>query len=111
MQSIAAQTGGEAVSDGRELLPALARMSRDLDGYYVLTYQPSQATDGRFPSDRRSHYTEGRPDPRAIWILVAAQQRVADVARALVRAPGAVGTSSSAAQEPVDRHLVWIRAR
>ena len=23
-------------------------MSRDLDGYYVLTYQPSQATDGRF---------------------------------------------------------------
>ena len=42
------QTGGEAVSDGRELLPALARMSRDLDGYYVLTYQPSQATDGRF---------------------------------------------------------------
>ena len=48
LQSIAAQTGGEAVSDGRELLPALARMSRDLDGYYVLTYQPSQATDGRF---------------------------------------------------------------
>ena len=63
------------------------------------------------PSDRRSHYTEGRPDPRAIWILVAAQQRVADVARALVRAPGAVGTSSGAAPEPLDRHLVWIRAR
>jgi len=48
LQSIAAQTGGEAVTDGRELLAALARMSRDLDGYYVLTYQPSEATDGRF---------------------------------------------------------------
>jgi VWFA-related protein len=48
LQSIAAQTGGEAVTDGRDLVPALARLSRDLDSYYVLTYQPSQATDGRF---------------------------------------------------------------
>jgi VWFA-related protein len=48
LQSLATQTGGEAVSDARDLLPALARMSRDLDSYYVLTYQPSQATDGRF---------------------------------------------------------------
>jgi VWFA-related protein len=48
LESLAAQTGGEAVSDARDLLPALARMSRDLDSYYVITYQPSQATDGRF---------------------------------------------------------------
>jgi VWFA-related protein len=48
LQSLAAETGGEAISDARDLLPALARLSRDLDSYYVLTYQPSQATDGRF---------------------------------------------------------------
>ena len=29
-------------------VPVLARISRDLDAYYMLTYQPSQATDGRF---------------------------------------------------------------
>jgi VWFA-related protein len=48
LQSLAAQTGGEAISDARDLVPALARLSRDLDSYYVITYQPSQATDGRF---------------------------------------------------------------
>ncbi len=48
LRSLAAQTGGEATSDARELLPGLGRVSRDLDSYYVLTYRPSQATDGRF---------------------------------------------------------------
>ena len=48
LQSLASQTGGEAVGDARDLVPGLARVSRDLDAYYVLTYQPSQATDGRF---------------------------------------------------------------
>jgi hypothetical protein len=48
LQSLARQTGGEAVGDARDLVSGLARLSRDLDAYYVLTYQPSQATDGRF---------------------------------------------------------------
>ena len=48
LQSLARQTGGEAVGDARDLVPGLARVSRDLDAYYILTYQPSQATDGRF---------------------------------------------------------------
>lgn len=48
LQSLASYTGGEAVSHPREMLPALARISRDLDAYYILTYQPSEATDGRF---------------------------------------------------------------
>jgi VWFA-related protein len=48
LQSLASYTGGEAVSHPNEMLPALARISRDLDAYYVLTYHPSEATDGRF---------------------------------------------------------------
>ncbi|MEO7275461.1 MAG: VWA domain-containing protein, partial [Vicinamibacterales bacterium] len=48
LQSLARQTGGAAVEDARGLESGLAKVSRDLDGYYVLTYQPSQATDGRF---------------------------------------------------------------
>jgi VWFA-related protein len=48
LQSLASYTGGEAARDAREMLPALARISRDLDAYYVLTYEPSEATDGRF---------------------------------------------------------------
>jgi VWFA-related protein len=48
LRALAAQTGGESVGDGQQLLPALARLSRDLDTYYVLTYRPSEATDGRF---------------------------------------------------------------
>ena len=48
LQSLALRTGGEAVTDSRELPSALGRLSRDLDAYYVLTYQPTQATDGRF---------------------------------------------------------------
>ena len=48
LQSLATQTGGEAVADARDLLPSLARISRDLDTYYVLTYTPTKPTDGRF---------------------------------------------------------------
>jgi VWFA-related protein len=48
LQSLATQTGGEAITDARDIGPGLTRVSRDLDSYYVLTYQPSQATDGRF---------------------------------------------------------------
>ena len=48
LQSLAVRTGGEAVTDSRGMSSALGRISRDLDAYYVLTYQPTEATDGRF---------------------------------------------------------------
>jgi len=48
LQALARQTGGEAVEDARGFDSGLAKVSRDLDSYYVLTYQPSQPTDGRF---------------------------------------------------------------
>ena len=48
LQGLAAQTGGEASLGATGFASTLTRMSRDLDSYYVLTYQPSQATDGRF---------------------------------------------------------------
>lgn len=45
---VAAQTGGEAVADPAEFEAALRRVSRDLDGYYVLSYTSSHTGDGRF---------------------------------------------------------------
>ena len=47
MKSLAAETGGEMAA-GTEMAAALARMSRDLDSYYVLTFTPSQPDEGRF---------------------------------------------------------------
>jgi VWFA-related protein len=48
LQTIARQTGGEALAAGGDLVSALGRVSKDLDSYYVLTYKTSQAPDGRF---------------------------------------------------------------
>jgi VWFA-related protein len=48
IQSLARQTGGGVVIAGDDLVTAFERVSRDLDTYYVLTYQSSQANDGRF---------------------------------------------------------------
>ena len=48
LQALARQTGGDAVEDARGLDAGLAKVANDLDSYYVLTYQPSQPTDGRF---------------------------------------------------------------
>lgn len=48
MQTLARQTGGDAVAAGGDLLAGLQRLSRDLDTYYVLTYRSSLANDGRF---------------------------------------------------------------
>jgi VWFA-related protein len=45
---LAAQTGGEAFTGERGLQSGFARLSRDLDSSYELTYQPSQPADGRF---------------------------------------------------------------
>ena len=48
LQSLAVETGGEAVFGDADLLPALARVARDLDAYYLLTYTSTHPTDGRF---------------------------------------------------------------
>ncbi|HSC26211.1 MAG TPA: VWA domain-containing protein [Vicinamibacterales bacterium] len=48
LQSIAARTGGEAVAGTADLLSGLARVSRDLDAYYFVSYTSTHAADGRF---------------------------------------------------------------
>jgi VWFA-related protein len=77
LRSLAAHTGGEATSDGRELLPALGRVSRDLDSYYVLTYRPSQATDGRFhPITVRTSRKDARLRvPSGYWSPLSSEWR------------------------------------
>ncbi len=47
LRRLAADTGGEMAA-GDQLPAALARMSRDLDTYYVLAFRPSQPGEGRF---------------------------------------------------------------
>jgi VWFA-related protein len=48
LRALATQTGGEYTAGGELLDAALARVSRDLDTHYVLTYRPSHGFDGRF---------------------------------------------------------------
>jgi VWFA-related protein len=48
LQTVAKQTGGDVVSAGNDLVSGFQRVSRDLDAYYVLTYQSTQSNDGRF---------------------------------------------------------------
>lgn len=48
LESLARQTGGDAVVRGSDLAAGLRRVSRDLDTYYVLTYRSTAASDGRF---------------------------------------------------------------
>lgn len=50
LQALARQTGGDALPAGQDLAPAFQRVSKDLDSYYVLTFTPTVATDGRFHS-------------------------------------------------------------
>ena len=59
VQALAKQTGGEAVEAGGDLVTGFQRMSRDLDTYYVLTYQSTQSNDGRF---HNLHVTSTRRD-------------------------------------------------
>jgi VWFA-related protein len=47
LAALATETGGEA-GTGADLGATLARMARDLDSYYVLTFTPSQTGAGRF---------------------------------------------------------------
>jgi VWFA-related protein len=48
LDSAARQTGGTAVAGGGDLDAGLTRVSRDLDGYYILTYRSTLPSDGRF---------------------------------------------------------------
>jgi VWFA-related protein len=48
LQAVARQTGGDVVRAGEDLAPAFQRVSRDLDSYYVVTFTPASAADGRF---------------------------------------------------------------
>lgn len=48
LQSLARDTGGTVAAAGQDLVPALRRVSRDLDSYYVLTFKAANPNDGRF---------------------------------------------------------------
>jgi VWFA-related protein len=48
LQNLARQTGGDSLPAGQDLAPALRRVSRDLDSYYVLTFTAPHGNDGRF---------------------------------------------------------------
>ncbi|HEY7498550.1 MAG TPA: VWA domain-containing protein [Vicinamibacterales bacterium] len=48
LRGVARQTGGEPLALGEDLNAGLLRVSRDLDGYYVLTYRSTSPDDGRF---------------------------------------------------------------
>jgi VWFA-related protein len=50
LENLARETGGDAVVAGHDLAPALQRVSRDLDSYYVLTFTSTAPNDGRFRS-------------------------------------------------------------
>ena len=50
IQSLALDTGGAAVAAGQDLQTALRRVSKDLDSYYVLTFNSKTPNDGRFHS-------------------------------------------------------------
>jgi VWFA-related protein len=50
LESAARQTGGTPIVAGSDLSSGFQSMMRDLDGYYVLTYRTSTASDGRFHS-------------------------------------------------------------
>jgi VWFA-related protein len=77
LQGLAAQTGGEASLGGPAFASTFTRMSRDLDAYYVLTYQPSQATDGRFhPIQVRSKRKDAQIRvPTGYWSPLSSEWR------------------------------------
>ena len=96
LQGLARQTGGDAVAAGQDLLPALQRVSRDLDSYYVLTFTSTSPTDGRFhtlqiTSSRRDAQVRARS---GYWAPLPSELRTTRLAspsllptRALRRSP------------------------
>ena len=59
LQTIAQQTGGQSVSAGQDLAPALQRVSHDLDTYYIVTFASASGSDGRFHSVQLSSTRKG----------------------------------------------------
>lgn len=75
-QSLTAQTGGVLTTGGVPLVPALARVSADLDGSYVLTIAPPEREDGTY---HRLDITVKRRDvavraPSGYWAPIAAER-------------------------------------
>ena len=99
------------MTDSRELPSALGRLSRDLDAYYVLTYQPTQATDGRFHpiTVRTTRKNAAVRVPSGYWSPLSSEWR--DLARSCVVADRAGSARPSAAPEPFHRHLVRLERR
>ena len=50
LRAVAAQTGGAFNAGIESFAGGIARMTRELDAHYVLTYQPPHGDDGRFHS-------------------------------------------------------------
>jgi VWFA-related protein len=48
LQTLAAETGGDAVVGSANLAGAFQRVARDLDAYYLLTYTSSHSAEGQF---------------------------------------------------------------
>ena len=95
----------------RGLDSGLAKVSRDLDAYYVLTYQPSQATDGRFhPIAVRTARKDAQIRvPSGYWSPLSSEWRTwLDRDKAPRRSSRA---GAGAETQPPDRDLVWVRAR
>jgi VWFA-related protein len=61
LEAVAAQTGGDFNAGVATFASGLARMVRELDSHYVLTYQAPHGEDGRFHSLQISLH---RPDAR-----------------------------------------------
>ena len=59
LQTIAQQTGGQSVSAGQDLAPALQRVSHDLNTYYIVTFASANGDDGHFHSVQFSSRRKG----------------------------------------------------
>jgi VWFA-related protein len=77
IRSLARETGGDALTAGGDLLPALQRVSKDLDSYYVLSFTSTGPHDGRF---HKLEITSTRRDARVrarsgYWALLPSELR------------------------------------
>lgn len=83
LQTIAVETGGEAVVTPADFSAGLQRVSRDLDGYYLLSYTSSHPGDGRFydvqirvrPAGARVRARTGYWAPVRTELLTASSRR------------------------------------
>ena len=77
LQSLARQTGGDALTAGQDLAPAFQRVSSDLDSYYVLTFTSTNPNDGRFHSVQVTSKRRGAQVRYSLRLLGAASERAA----------------------------------